>query len=59
MGGSVHVTSKEGQGSEFSINLKLKCKVNVENFSEEPQENDSFTFIKKSIGSDEILKLYN
>lgn len=52
MGGSVDVQSKLGVGSEFSINLKLRCK-----FRQKPLKNSNpinHVFLKKKANEPEI-----
>lgn len=40
MGGSVEVKSELGQGTEFNINIKTKCKVQEVQFSESLAQNE-------------------
>jgi hypothetical protein len=56
MGGSVHVESKVGVGSEFVINVKTKCRVKncfLLDGSYHGDKTDPFVFIKKGIFEEE------
>lgn len=56
MGGSVHVESEVGVGSQFVINVKTKCKLKkcaLAYESHQAEKSDPFVFIRKKCDEEE------